>query len=275
MNGLEIIGKKISEIRIVISGAGAAAISCGELMVKMGVRRENIMLVDTKGVVYKGRTEGMNPYKARFAVDTDARTLADAMRGADVFYGLSVKDILKPEMVKTMAERPLIFAMANPDPEITYEAAKQARPDCIMATGRSDYPNQINNVLGFPFIFRGALDVHAKAINDEMKLAAARALAMLAKQDVPDSVLHAYNLDALKFGDEYIIPKPFDPRVLLWEAPAVAQAAMDSGVARRHIDLAKYREQLEARLGKGRGYADLEYGILRALGQPPVPVATR
>lgn len=251
VNGLEIIGKDISQIRIVISGAGAAAISCGELMVKMGVRRENIMLVDTKGVVYKGRTEGMNPYKARFAVDTDARTLADAMRGADVFYGLSVKDILKPEMVKTMAERPLIFAMANPDPEITYEAAKQARPDCIMATGRSDYPNQINNVLGFPFIFRGALDVHAKAINDEMKLAAARALAGLAKQDVPDSVLHAYDVDSLKFGDDYIIPKPFDPRVLLWEAPAVARAAMETGVARKTIDLEEYREQLACRQGKG------------------------
>ena len=251
VNGLEIIGKDISEIRIVISGAGAAAISCGELMIKMGVRREHIMLVDTKGVVYKGRTEGMNPYKSRFALETDRRTLADAMRGADVFYGLSVKDILKPEMVKTMAERPLIFAMANPDPEITYEAAKEARADCIMATGRSDYPNQINNVLGFPFIFRGALDVHAKAINDEMKLAAARALASLAKQDVPDSVLHAYNVDTLKFGDEYIIPKPFDPRVLLWEAPAVAQAAMQSGVARRTIDLDEYREQLAFRQGKG------------------------
>jgi malate dehydrogenase (oxaloacetate-decarboxylating)(NADP+) len=251
VNGLEIIGKDISQIHIVISGAGAAAISCGELMVKMGVRRENILLVDTKGVVYKGRVEGMNPYKARFAIDTDLRTLADAMRGADVFYGLSVKDILKPEMVKTMAERPLIFAMANPDPEITYEAAKEARADCIMATGRSDYPNQINNVLGFPFIFRGALDVHAKAINDEMKLAAARALAALAKQDVPDSVLHAYNLDSLKFGDEYIIPKPFDPRVLLWEAPAVAQAAMETGVARKTIDLDEYREQLAYRQGKG------------------------
>jgi malate dehydrogenase (oxaloacetate-decarboxylating)(NADP+) len=251
MNGLELIGKDISQIRIVVSGAGAAAISCGELMVKLGVRRENIMLVDTKGVVYKGRTEGMNPYKARFAVETDSRTLADAVRGADVFYGLSVADILKPEMVKTMAERPLIFAMANPDPEITYEAAKAARPDCIMATGRSDYPNQINNVLGFPFIFRGALDVHAKAINDEMKIAAARALAALAKQDVPDSVLHAYGVDSLKFGDEYIIPKPFDPRVLLWEAPAVAQAAMETGVARKQINIDEYREQLAFRQGKG------------------------
>ena len=251
MNGLELIGKDISQIRIVVSGAGAAAISCGELMVKLGVRRENIMLVDTKGVVYKGRTEGMNPYKARFAVETDARTLADAVRGADVFYGLSVADILKPEMVKTMAERPLIFAMANPDPEITYEAAKAARPDCIMATGRSDYPNQINNVLGFPFIFRGALDVHAKAINDEMKIAAARALAALAKQDVPDSVLHAYGVDTLKFGDDYIIPKPFDPRVLLWEAPAVAQAAMETGVARKLINIDEYRDQLAFRQGKG------------------------
>ena len=251
MNGLEIVGKKIDQVRIVISGAGASAISCGELMVKLGARRENILLVDTKGVVYQGRAEGMNQYKARFANATDLRTLADAVRGADVFYGLSVKDILKPEMVKTMAERPLIFAMANPDPEITYDAAKAARPDAIVATGRSDYPNQINNVLGFPFIFRGALDVHAKAINDEMKLAAAHALATLAKQDVPDSVLHAYNLESLKFGEDYIIPKPFDPRVLLWEAPAVAKAAMETGVARKMIDIDEYREQLSYRQGKG------------------------
>ncbi|MBI4670888.1 MAG: NADP-dependent malic enzyme [Chloroflexi bacterium] len=267
VNGLEIIGKDISQVRIVISGAGAAAISCGELMILLGARRENILLVDTKGVVYKGRTEGMNQYKARFAVDTDARTLADAMRGADVFYGLSVKDILKPAMVKTMAERPLIFAMANPDPEITYEAAKEARPDSIMATGRSDYPNQINNVLGFPFIFRGALDVHAKAINDEMKLAASRALAALAKQDVPDSVLHAYGVDSIKFGEEYIIPKPFDPRVLLWEAPAVARAAMETGVARKRIDLDEYREQLAYR--QGRGERVYNYIMQRAQNASP------
>lgn len=251
VNGLLVVGKKLADVCIVISGAGASAISCGELMVKLGARRENIMLVDSKGVVYKGRTEGMNQYKARFAVDTDRRTLADAVRGADVFYGLSVADVLTPAMVKTMAGRPLIFAMANPDPEIRYELAKEARPDAIVATGRSDYPNQINNVLGFPFIFRGALDVHARAINDEMKLAASHALAQLARQDVPDSVLHAYNVDALKFGEEYILPKPFDPRVLLFEAPAVAQAAMETGVARKQIDLDEYREQLAFRQGKG------------------------
>lgn len=251
VNGLEIVGKPIADVRIVISGAGASAISCGELMVMLGARRENILLVDTKGVVYRGRKEGMNRWKERFANDTDLRTLAEAVRRADVFYGLSVKDILKPEMVATMAERPLIFAMANPDPEITYDLAKATRPDAIVATGRSDYPNQINNVLGFPFIFRGALDVHAKAINDEMKLAASRALAALAKQDVPDSVLHAYGVDSIKFGPDYIIPKPFDPRVLLWEAPAVAQAAMETGVARKMIDLDEYREQLAYRQGKG------------------------
>lgn len=251
VNGLTVVGKHLSEARIVVSGAGASAISCAELMVKLGARRENIMLVDTRGVVYRGRTEGMNEYKARFAVDTDARTLADAVRGADVFYGLSVKDVLLPEMVKTMAERPLIFAMANPDPEIRYEVAKEARPDAIVATGRSDYPNQINNVLGFPFIFRGALDVYARAINDEMKLAASRALAALAKEDVPDSVLKAYGIESLKFGADYILPKPFDPRVLLWEAPAVAQAAMETGAARKTIDLDEYREQLAYRQGKG------------------------
>ena len=209
------------------------------------------MLVDTQGVVYKGRTEGMNKYKERFAEDTDARTLADAVRGADVFYGLSVADILTPEMVKTMAEQPLIFAMANPDPEIRYELAKEARPDAIVATGRSDYPNQINNVLGFPFIFRGALDVRARAINEEMKIAASQALAALTKEDVPDSVLRAYGLESLKFGPEYIIPKPLDPRVMLWESPAVAQAAMETGVARSQIDLDEYREQLAFRQGMG------------------------
>ncbi len=201
--------------------------------------------------MYQGRTAGMNKYKERLAVDTDARTLADAMRGADVFYGLSVADILTVEMVKTMAEQPLIFAMANPDPEIKYELAREARPDAIVATGRSDYPNQINNVLGFPFIFRGALDVRAKAINEEMKVAASRALAQLTREDVPDSVLRAYGLDSLKFGTEYIIPKPLDPRVMLWESPAVAKAAMETGVARKTLDLDEYREQLAFRLGKG------------------------
>jgi malate dehydrogenase (oxaloacetate-decarboxylating)(NADP+) len=266
LNGLEIVEKDIADIRVVVSGAGAAAISCSELAMRLGVKRENILLVDSKGVVYQGREQGMNEYKLRFAADTDARDLADACRGADVFYGLSVADILTAEMVKTMAEQPLIFAMANPDPEIKYEVAKQARPDAIVATGRSDYPNQINNVLGFPFIFRGALDVRARAINEEMKVAAAKALAGLTKEDVPDSVLHAYNLDRLRFGPDYIIPKPFDPRVLLWEAPAVAGAAMDTGVARIEIDLDTYREELALRQGKGARVRQL---ILNKARQAP------
>jgi len=252
LNALEISGKRIDQIRVVISGAGASAVACGEFWIRLGVKREHVTMVDTKGVVFKGRTEGMNPYKARFAQDTKARTLADAVKDADVFLGLSVKDLLKPEMVKTMGKAPLIFALANPDPEIQYDLAKSVRPDAIVGTGRSDFPNQINNVLGFPFIFRGALDVRAKAINEEMKVAAAKALAALAKEDVPDSVLKAYGLDSLRFGPEYIVPKPVDPRVLLWEAPAVARAAMESGVARKTIDIALYREQLEARMGKGR-----------------------
>ncbi len=251
VNGLEIIGKDIAKVRIVISGAGAAAISCAELMVRLGVTRSNIMLVDSKSVVYKGRIDGMNKYKERFAVETDARSLADAVRDSDVFYGLSVADILTEAMVKTMAEDPLIFAMANPDPEIKYDLARAARPDAIVATGRSDYPNQINNVLGFPFIFRGALDVRARAINEDMKVAASRALSLLTKEDVPDSVLRAYGLESLKFGRDYIIPKPLDPRVLLWESPAVAQAAMETGVARKHIDIEEYREQLAFRQGMG------------------------
>lgn len=251
VNGLEVVGKEIADVRICISGAGASAISCAELMVRLGATRENILLVDTRGVVYQGRTEGMNKYKARFAAETEARTLADAVRQADVFYGLSIADILTPEMVKTMAERPLIFAMANPDPEIRYELARETRPDAIVATGRSDYPNQINNVLGFPFIFRGALDVRARAINEEMKVAASRALAQLTKEDVPDSVLRAYGLDSLKFGPDYIVPKPLDPRVILWESPAVAKAAMETGVSRKSIDLDEYREQLAFRQGLG------------------------
>jgi allosteric NADP-dependent malic enzyme (EC 1.1.1.40) len=251
LNALELVGKRIDEIKVVINGAGASGIACADLWVKLGVRKENLIMLDTKGVIYKGRKEGMNPYKERFAADTEARTLAEAIRGADVFLGLSVADVLTPEMVKSMAERPIIFALANPDPEIRYELAREVRPDAIVATGRSDYPNQVNNVLGFPFIFRGALDVRARAINDEMKLAAARALAALAREDVPDSVLKAYGLETLRFGPDYIIPKPMDPRVMLWEAPAVAQAAMETGVARIHIDVEEYRERLAARLGKG------------------------
>jgi len=251
LNALELTGKKIDEIKIVVSGAGASAVACANLAIRLGAKRENIIMCDSRGVIYKGRTERMNPYKEQFASETDARTLEEAIVGADVFYGLSVANILTPEMVKTMAPNPIIFAMANPDPEIPYDVAKEVRPDAIVATGRSDYPNQINNVLGFPFIFRGALDVRAKAINEEMKVAAAKALAALAKEDVPDSVLRAYGLESLQFGPDYIIPKPFDPRVLLWEAPAVAQAAMETGVARKHIDIEEYKEQLELRQGKG------------------------
>ncbi len=251
MNALEISGKDISKINIVVNGAGAAAIACAEMFILAGAKRENITMLDSHGVIHTGRESELNKYKKRFMKTTDARTLEDAMRGADVFMGLSIADVLTPEMVKSMGDHPVIFAMANPDPEIRYELAKEARPDAIVATGRSDYPNQVNNVLGFPFIFRGALDVHARQINDEMKLAASRALAALAHEDVPDSVLRAYNLQSLKFGTDYIIPKPFDPRVLLWVAPAVAEAAIKTGVARTPLDMATYREQLEARLGKG------------------------
>jgi malate dehydrogenase (oxaloacetate-decarboxylating)(NADP+) len=253
LNALEIIGKKIDEVKVVFSGAGAAGIACAKFYITLGVKRENLVLCDTKGVVYKGRKEGMNPYKEYFAIDTPARTLADAMKGADVFAGVSVKGVVTKDMVKSMARDPIIFAMANPDPEITPEDAFSARPDVLMATGRSDYPNQVNNVLGFPFIFRGALDVMASAINDEMKMAAAQALAKLAKEDVPDSVIKAYGGVKIKFGRDYIIPKPLDPRVLLWEAPAVAKAAMDTGVARKPLaDLEKYRDSLESRLGRSK-----------------------
>jgi malate dehydrogenase (oxaloacetate-decarboxylating)(NADP+) len=206
LNALEVVGKDIAKVRVVFNGAGAAGIACAEHYVRLGVKRENIILCDTKGVVYKGRKDGMNKYKERFAQETDLRTLAEAMAGADVFAGLSVKGAITPEMICSMATDPVVFAMANPDPEITYDEAKACRPDVIVATGRSDYPNQVNNVLGFPFIFRGALDVRATTINDEMKLAATLALASLAKEDVPDSVLRAYSIDRLEFGREYIIP---------------------------------------------------------------------
>jgi len=253
VNALEIVGKKIDKAKVVFSGAGAAGIACAKLYEKLGVRRENMMLVDTKGVVYRGRKDGMNKYKEYFAAETNARTLADAMKGADVFCGVSAKGVVSKEMVKSMADNPIVFAMANPDPEITYEDATSARDDVIMATGRSDYPNQVNNVLGFPFIFRGALDCRARMINDEMKIAASRALATLAKEDVSDSVMRAYGGKKIEFGKEYIIPKPFDPRVLIWEATAVARAAMDTGVARVPIkDFELYRDALEARLGKSR-----------------------
>jgi len=250
LNALEISGKQIGDIRVVFNGAGAAAIACAEHYVRLGVKRENILMCDTKGVIHEGRTDGMNPYKARYAAKTEARTLSDALAGADVFFGLSIGGCVTAEMVAAMAPSPLIFALANPDPEISYELAVATRPDAIVATGRSDYPNQVNNVLGFPFIFRGALDVRATIINDEMKLAATRALAALAKEDVPDSVLRAYGVDRLEFGRDYIIPKAFDPRVLIWEAAAVAQAAMDTGVAQLPVDIRQYREELEKRLGK-------------------------
>jgi malate dehydrogenase (oxaloacetate-decarboxylating)(NADP+) len=250
LNGLEVVGKQIQSVRVVVNGAGAAGIACAEHYVRLGVKRENLILCDSKGVIHNRRDIGMNPYKQRFAQQTQLRTLAEAIRDADVFVGLSGKGMVTPEMVRSMATRPIIFALANPDPEITYEDAKASRPDVIIATGRSDYPNQVNNVLGFPFIFRGALDVRATAINEEMKLAATHALADLAKEGVPDSVCRAYGVEHLRFGPDYLIPKPFDRRVLLWETTAVAEAAMRTGVAREPVDIDVYREQLERRLGK-------------------------
>src|SRR3974390_601197 len=241
VNALELVGKKMSDVKVVVNGAGASGIACAEHYICLGVKRENITMVDTKGVVYKGRTAGMNPYKERFAHDTEMRTLADACKGADVLLGLSAKGAFTPEMIASLAPNPVVFAMANPDPEITYDEAKAVRDDIIMATGRSDYPNQVNNVLGFPFIFRGALDVHATTINEEMKLAATHALAALAKEDVPDSVCRAYGVERLKFGNDYIIPKPFDPRVLVWEAAAVAKAARETGAAQHPVALVEYR----------------------------------
>jgi malate dehydrogenase (oxaloacetate-decarboxylating)(NADP+) len=249
LNALSIVRKKIDQVRVVFAGGGAAAIACANLYVNLGVKRENIIMTDSKGVIWKGRKEGMNPYKERFASDTPKRTLTEALDGADAFIGCSVGNTVTGEMVKKMAKDPIIFAMANPDPEILPEEVLKVRQDAIMATGRSDYPNQVNNVLGFPFIFRGALDTRSSAINEEMKMAAVRALAALAKQDVPESVSRAYSGAKFRFGREYLIPKPFDRRVLLWVAPAVAQAAMDSGVARIKLDMVKYRERLEEHLG--------------------------
>jgi len=250
LNALEIVGKDIHKVKVVFNGAGASGIASAEHYIRLGVKRENIFLVDTKGLVYEGRTEGMNPYKQRFAHKTSLRTLAEVVEGADVLVGLSVKGAFTSAMLKSMADKPVLFAMANPDPEITYEEARAARKDIIACTGRSDYPNQVNNVLGFPFIFRGALDVHATAINEEMKLAASRALAALAKEDVPDSVCRAYGVERFAFGPDYILPTPFDPRALVWVASAVAKAAMETGVALEPVDLQEYREQLEKRLGK-------------------------
>ena len=266
LNALEITGRKASEAKIVISGAGAAATACARHYITLGIDKKNVRMVDREGVIYKGREKGMDDHKLQFAVETDERTLADAMKGADIFCGLSVKGILTKEMVRSMADKPIIFAMANPDPEITYEDAKDAKPDAIVATGRSDFPNQVNNVLGFPFIFRGALDVRASTINEEMEIAATKALAALAKEDVPDAVAKAYNVESFKFGPDYIIPKPMDPRVLIWEATAVAKAAMDSGVARIQIDIDEYRESLENRLGMSRQV--MRMMIRKARNQP-------
>ena len=255
MNATDIAGKDLADLDIVFSGAGASAIATARFYVSLGAKRENITMCDSSGIITEGRAEAgdVNEYKREFASDVEEGDLADAMEGADVFVGLSVGGIVSPEMVRSMASNPVLFAMANPDPEITYEDAKSARDDTvIMATGRSDYPNMVNNVLGFPFLFRGALDVRATEINEEMKRAAATALAELARKDVPDAVVKAYGDDPLQFGPDYVIPKPLDPRVLFEVAPAVARAAMESGCARTEIDLEQYRERLEARLGKSR-----------------------
>jgi len=250
LNAAELTGRRLSEMRIVINGAGATAIACAKLYTKFGVPKENIILVDSKGVVYKGRKEGMNPYKEAFATSERLSSLEQAVEGADVLVGLSVKGAFTPKLLSRMREKPIVFALANPEPEIDYFSAKAARPDAIVATGRSDFPNQVNNVLGFPYIFRGALDARATKINDAMKLAAVRALAELAREDVPDAVIRAYNGQAIRFGPEYIIPKPFDSRVLLKVVPAVAQAAIDSGVSRYPMPTGvTYVQQLEKLLG--------------------------
>jgi len=249
INALQLTGREISSTKVVVNGAGAAGVACLNLLMAMGLSRSNIILCDTKGVIYQGRSEGMNQWKSPFAAETNARSLADALQGADVFIGLSAKDAVTKEMVKTMAADPIIFAMANPDPEITPEDVRQVRGDAIVATGRSDYPNQINNVLGFPYIFRGALDVAATTINEEMKIAAAHALAELAREEVPDEVAQAYRGARYVYGKEYIIPVPFDPRLIARVSSAVAEAAMKSGVARRPItDMAAYRQRLSSRL---------------------------
>jgi malate dehydrogenase (oxaloacetate-decarboxylating)(NADP+) len=251
LNALEITGRRIEETRVVFSGAGASGIACARLYRDLGVRRENILLCDSRGVVHRGRREGMNAYKEQFASDGPERTLAEALRGADCFVGLSSAGLMTPEMVRSMAKSPIIFAMANPDPEILPDQVAAVRGDALIATGRSDYPNQVNNVLGFPFIFRGALDVRARKINEPMKLAAVHALAELARRGdaVPDVVRRAYPDELFDFGTQYIIPKPFDPRVLLFVAPAVAAAAMETGVARRPVDLAAYEQRLQLVVG--------------------------
>src|ERR1700756_5657292 len=249
INALHLTGRTLGEVKMVVNGAGAASIACVDLLKTMGLPSHNVVLCDTRGVIYRGRTDGMNKGKSAHAVETVARTLGEAIEGADVFFGLSAKGVVDQPMVRSMAEKPIIFAMANPDPEITPEEVRAVRPDAIICTGRSDYPNQINNVLGFPYIFRGALDVRASTINDAMKIAAAHALAKLAREDVPDEVAAAYSGQRLRYGPHYIVPTPFDPR-LIWAVPsAVAKAAMDSGVARRPIaDMEAYKTSLKGRL---------------------------
>jgi malate dehydrogenase (oxaloacetate-decarboxylating)(NADP+) len=257
INACHLTGRELKDTKLVVNGAGAAAIACVELLKAMGMRPDHVILCDTKGVVYQGRTEGMNQWKSAHAANTTARTLSQAMEGTDVFFGLSVKGALTQDMVRSMADKPIIFAMANPDPEITPEEARAVSPHAIIATGRSDYPNQVNNVLGFPYIFRGALDVRASTINDQMKIAAAEALAKLAREDVPDEVHSASSGRRLSFGPEYIIPNAFDPRLISWVAPAVARAAIDSGVARYPIeDLRRYARNLSGRLDPTAGALD-------------------
>ena len=267
MNAAELVEKSLSDLKVVFSGAGAAALSTAEHYVRLGVKRENIILCDREGVIHEGRSDKhMDPYKARFKAKTQARTLADALVGADVFVGLSVAGAVTGDMVAKMAPNPIIFALANPVPEILPDEVRAVRDDALIATGRSDYPNQVNNVLGFPFIFRGALDVRATEINEEMKMAATRALALLAKEPVPNSVAALYGLQDVQFGPEYLIPFPFDPRVLLWVAPAVAWAAVASGAANEFIEVDQYRERLEARLGRARGV--MRGLINRAISNP-------
>jgi len=249
LNALELTDRKLDEVKIVFSGGGAAGVACATHLMKIGVPCENIWMCDKYGLVFEGRAEEMYPEKDIFAKGNCHCSLAETLEGADVFIGLSAANIVTPEMLMRMRHDPIIFAMANPDPEIRYELARSTRPDAIVATGRSDYPNQINNVLGFPYIFRGALDVRARAINDEMKVAASQALAKLAKEPVPQDVLEAYGIDHAEFGRDYIVPKPLDVRVCLWESPAVAEAAMKTGVARLTIDLECYRADLARRLG--------------------------
>jgi len=264
INACEITGRKLSDCKVVITGAGAAGLSVAGLIRHLGVKRDNILMVDRKGIIYEGRTEGMDQFKSAFAVKTKKRTLMEAFEGADVFMGLSAKGMVTKDMVARMAKNPMIFPMANPDPEITPEEVREVRSDAIIATGRSDYPNQINNVLGFPYIFRGALDVRARTINEEMKVAAARALAQLAREDVPDEVAAAYSGSRLTFGPDYIIPAPFDPRLIWYVPPFVAQAAMDSGVARKPIaDMDAYRDSLAQRLDPAASFLQRIHGTVR------------